>query len=122
MVARKARLSHHARLKKPEEYRRVFSGNPVKIQSKALTLLALPNVLEQPRLGITVSKKHVPLSIQRNRLKRLVRESFRAHQNELAPLDVVIMARSNIAELSNQEIIKHLNEHMNALVKKCEIS
>ncbi|GMQ96974.1 MAG: ribonuclease P protein component [Gammaproteobacteria bacterium] len=122
MATRQARLSHHARLKRPEEYHRVFSGNPVKIQSKALTLLALPNVLGQPRLGIAVPKKHVPLSVQRNRLKRLVRESFRAHQNKLMPLDIVIMARSNVAELSNREIVNRLNEQMDALVKKCGIS
>lgn len=46
------------------------------------------------RLGLVVAKKHLKRAVDRNRFKRLVRESFRAHQQQLEGLDVVVLARS----------------------------
>ena len=51
---------------------------------------------ERSRLGVVVSKK-VGGSVVRSRVKRLLRESFRLHQSELAqPLDLVLVARPSI--------------------------
>jgi len=58
--------------------------------------LHLPGA-ERSRLGVVVSKK-VSGSVVRSRVKRLLRESFRLHQYELAqPLDLVLVARPSIA-------------------------
>lgn len=46
------------------------------------------------RLGLVVAKKHLKRAVDRNRFKRLVRESFRSHQEQLAGLDVVVLARN----------------------------
>jgi ribonuclease P protein component len=45
------------------------------------------------RLGITVSKRVAPLAVQRNRIKRLVRESFRHRRAQLPPADYVLQAQ-----------------------------
>lgn len=52
------------------------------------------SVTTPARLGLVVAKKHLKRAIDRNRFKRLVRESFRSHQLQLAGLDVVVLARN----------------------------
>ena len=43
-----------------------------------------------PRLGLLVTRKHSRLSVERNRLKRYVREAFRLEQAALGPIDVLV--------------------------------
>ncbi|MGA2246194.1 MAG: ribonuclease P protein component [Verrucomicrobiota bacterium] len=50
----------------------------------------------QPRLGVITSKK-IGCAVQRTRARRLLRESFRRHQYDLAqPVDLVLVARNSI--------------------------
>jgi len=58
------------------------------------------------RLGVVVSGK-VGNSVARSRARRLLRESFRIHQHELAqPLDLVLIARPSIARKKLAEVEK----------------
>jgi ribonuclease P protein component len=43
-----------------------------------------------PRLGILVTRKHSALAVERNRLKRRIREAFRFEQESLGALDVLV--------------------------------
>lgn len=56
-------------------------------------VLASPNQLNVPRLGLSISAKSVGNSVNRNRVKRLVRESFRTHQHQLPNVDVVVNSK-----------------------------
>lgn len=62
----------------------------------------IANILPRPgrptaRLGVVTGKK-VGNAVARNRARRLMRESFRLHQHELAgPVDLVLVARPSIA-------------------------
>jgi ribonuclease P protein component len=61
--------------------------------SASFVMFALPNDAGHCRLGITVTRK-VGSSVQRNRIKRVLRDVFRRHRAELAPgLDLVLNAR-----------------------------
>ena len=42
------------------------------------------------RLGMLVSRKHSALAVERNRIKRCIREAFRLEQETLGPLDVLV--------------------------------
>ena len=59
-------------------------------------VLALPSESGHARLGITVSSK-VADSVVRNRVKRWLREAFRAASPALPPFDLVVIARSSAA-------------------------
>ncbi len=51
----------------------------------------------QPKLGVVTSKK-IGGAVERNRARRLLRESFRLHQHEfLQPIELVLVARNSIA-------------------------
>jgi len=44
----------------------------------------------KPRLGMLVSRKHAAAAVERNRIKRCIREAFRLEQERLGPLDVLV--------------------------------
>ena len=62
---------------------------------------------EQARLGITVTKK-IGGAVVRNRIKRRVREAFRHMRTEMAPYDVVVIARRGSDSLGSDEIANEL--------------
>ena len=62
------------RLKKEKDFKAVFNKGK-RLFSSSLTLVYLPS--EQLKVGFAVSKKHGG-SVTRNRIKRLLRESFRS--------------------------------------------
>lgn len=64
--------------------------------------------LNSSRLGLIVSKKNVKRAVDRNRFKRLIRESYRNRRNELPPLDIVVMARKGVEELDNKHLALQL--------------
>ena len=94
------------RLLKPSLYRRVFDQPSYRISRPELLLLARSNDLQFARLGMVVSKKSLPKAYQRNRVKRLIRESFRLIQHQLAGLDVIILSRREIADADNETVFR----------------
>jgi len=63
-----------------------------------------------PRLGITVSRR-VGAAVERNRIKRVVREWFRRERGGLAPgVDLVVIARSAAAGCGSAELGAALTE------------
>ena len=90
-----------SRLLNAGDYRTVFNGAKVKVSDKQLLILACPNQLSRPRVGLVIAKKHIRLANQRNRVKRLIRESFRLLQHELPNLDIVVLARPGLGSLDN---------------------
>jgi len=64
-----------------------------------------PNGLPHARLGLAISKRASKLAVERNRLKRLLRESFRRQRDHLPSVDVVVMAREQAVSLSGAELL-----------------
>jgi ribonuclease P protein component len=80
------------RLNHSKDYRHVFADG-VGVASQYFVLLGCPNSRETPRLGLAVAKKHLKRATDRNLAKRIVRESFRLHQNTLSGIDIVAMVK-----------------------------
>lgn len=94
------------RLLTPRQFKAVFDSPSGKVPGRNVLLLARENDLQHPRLGLVIGKKSVKLSVERNRIKRQIRETFRHHQLELAGWDIVIIARKGLAGLDNPELAK----------------
>jgi ribonuclease P protein component len=98
-------FTRELRLLTPAQFKTVFS-NPIKASSAEITLLAVPNEMQHPRLGLTVAKRHVKRANQRNRIKRVIRDSFRLNQHDLPPLDIVVLVRGGVLDMDNEQLRK----------------
>ena len=77
------------------------------------------NDLGHARLGITVSRRVSPKAVIRNRVKRVVRESFRMQQEQLKGLDVVVVARPPAAGPDRTVLREALQRHWKKAQKSC---
>lgn len=123
------------RLLKPYEYEQVFNatsqrplpgaarlppGSGYQSSHGGVTLRARRTGGEVPRLGLIISKKSIKRAVDRNRVKRITRESFRLCQSRLSGLDVVIMSRAGLGELSGTALRAVLDKHWDALARWME--
>ncbi len=76
-----------------------------------MTVLAVANDLDYPRLGTAVSIKAAGNAVRRNRIKRLIRESFRQYREPLTGLDLVVTVRNGLSDRSNPQILSLLDSH-----------
>lgn len=90
-------------LKKNQDFRNVYE-NGKSYADKYLVMYVLENNKNINRLGISASKK-VGNSVVRHRFARLVRESYRLHENIFnSGLDIVVVARKSAASVGFLEI------------------
>lgn len=114
---RHARLQKHAKLLKTVEFNRVFDKS-VRSSDRYFTVLARPSEQAMPRLGMAITKRKVRLAVSRNRLKRIIRESFRLAP-QIYAADYVVMAGQLCNHGSNVELLKSLDKHWKVLKQKC---
>lgn len=98
------RFQRDSRLLKPADFGEVFNGTELRGSTSQILMLAKANDKSSSRLGFVLAKKHIKNAVDRNRIKRLVRESFRLNRSEFQSLDIVVLARSGAVDLSNQEL------------------
>ena len=82
------------------------------------TVLFCQNELGYARLGLAIAKRRVRRATQRNRLKRLARESFRAAAVQLPATDIVVMAGPAAADADNATIFASLAQHWERVVRQ----
>ncbi len=100
------------------DFRRVFQQRR-KIASRHGALFVAANDLQHARLGIAVSRKVSRRAVERNRIKRQVREYFRLHHRQLGPVDVVFTAFPGCAGLDNAGVRAMLEMLWQRSKKRC---
>lgn len=73
-----------------------------------------------PRLGLVVSKKVSKKAVQRNRIKRRIREAFRHSQEQLADMDFIVIANPGISGEANGVLSRELMRLFEISQKKCQ--
>lgn len=93
MASQKFPASH--RLLNSSEFNAVFDANEMRLSKPGLLFLAKQNQRGFNRLGMVVGKKNTPRAVDRNTIKRRIRESFRRVLSEECSVDVVVLTRAN---------------------------
>ena len=106
------------RLLQSSDFKTVFDHAPFRASHQYVLILARPNSFNCPRLGLGIAKKNIRLPVERNRLKRLIRESFRHQQQYLTGLDVIVLARKGMDEMGNSVITEQLALQWQRLVRR----
>lgn len=115
------RFPRTSRLTTAAAYRGVFAA-AIRSSDGSLIVLAKGNGLKSARLGLAIAKRHVRRASDRNRIKRVARETFRLNQHKLAGIDFVVMARTAAIQADNESLSRSLLRHWAYLVKQCKLS
>lgn len=106
-------FARRQRLLDAAAFDRVFKDSR-RSADRYFTVLFRPNERGEARLGFAISRQKVRLAVGRNRLRRLVRESFRKH-TDLPAVDIVVLARDAAKSGPNRDILLSLERHWAAL-------
>lgn len=115
-----------SRLLTAADYQFVFDQVDVKQGGSYFTFLARLNNEGVHRLGIITAKRNIPKAVERNRIKRLIRESFRQTLKtpelislaNTASVDVIVLAKAGSKERPNPDILLALGKQWQKLTAK----
>ena len=85
-------------------------------------MIARPNGLGHARLGLAVGVRSAGNAVNRNRVKRVVREAFRYIHQELPAVDLVVNARPAAGKATNAEMTASVTTLWNRIRQRCEAS
>lgn len=110
-------LGKALRLSVQQDIKAIFD-NANAVRHPNLVLLGKSNELSYPRITIIVAKKNVKKANQRNRLKRLIRESFRLTQHPLAGNDFIVIVKQHLHEQANPDILAIMGQQWERYLKR----
>jgi len=116
-----ARFPRRARLQKPGEFKAAFERGS-RLNERWLTALVISNDSEQSRLGLAVPKKVAARAVDRNRIKRQIRESYRRQQPSLPSVDIVILARGGCVKATSPQLRDILDRLWKRIAASCAAS
>ena len=90
-----------------EGFSEIFSSPDKKHSTDNFLLLCKDNCLEHPRLGVAIRKKDIKLAVNRNRIKRKIKGSFRSKVLELQNKDYVVLVKKKLLD-DGEELNKDL--------------
>jgi ribonuclease P protein component len=120
---RRATFPVRAKLLKAIEFKRVFR-NPIVSSDRFFKVLARSNEGDYSRLGMAVSRQVDRHAVGRNRIKRVIRESFRqcfgqsfgvVMEKNSPGIDFVVLPRREAATICNRQLFQSLQAHWTCL-------
>ena len=88
--------------------------------SDVLVFFVKPNLLKRDRLGIAVTKKYGN-AVKRNKIKRLIRESFRTENNNLLSVDILVsmnLKKISKAKIAHEIVVTRINSSLKVAYEK----
>jgi ribonuclease P protein component len=112
-------LRPRLRLRRAADFRQLYASGR-RLGNELFTAVVRPNQLATPRLGMSVAARSVRRAVDRNRVRRVIRESFRARASALPPLDIVIGVRHAAQDATNARLRESLDRLWQKLASTCE--
>lgn len=111
-------FSRAQRLLSKSEFDAVYQSGR-KFGDPHFLIIAYNSQRSHPRLGLSVSARTVGNAVNRNRIKRIIRDSFRQISFRLPAVDIVVNTRNAASEASNATLRSSLENHWLTVVKRC---
>ncbi|MEL6869662.1 MAG: ribonuclease P protein component [Pseudomonadota bacterium] len=117
LMAGNQRFGKQRRLLNNAAFKRVFARSQ---RSSDALFTVRANYAQQPqaRLGLAISKRHARHAVQRNRIKRCVREVFRQQADSLRHADYVVVNHPPAATASKVALQRSIGNHLARLGAK----
>lgn len=99
------------RLVKGYQFDAVFKSRSISHRTDCIRILGRPNDEPYARLGLIVAKRILPRAVDRNRVKRLIRETFRHRAAELPAIDLIVQPLT-------RDVLHKLPTHLETLLDR----
>ena len=109
MTLSSAGLPRKVRVRRRADFA-ILKNSSGRVGSRCFQLRYAPNALGYARLGLAISKQVSKRAVERNRLKRMLRESFRCVRHRLPAVDLVVMAREQAAGTDGSLLLPQIDE------------
>jgi len=112
------RLPRTARLTDKPQFDRVHREG-LRVSDALFTVIAKPNEFGRPRLGMSVGIRAAGCAVNRNRVKRVIREHFRLTQQSLPAVDLVVNARPGAGKASRVDLARSIAALLTRMSERC---
>ena len=106
-------FSKENRILNSKEFSDVFDRAQYRVGCSEFLVLAIDTSLPSSRMGMVVGKKNTRLAVNRNKIKRVFRESYRKIAISMFSndcLDIVIITRPGVIKCSSEELFGQLSK------------
>lgn len=110
-------LPKSVRLLNKVEFQAVFA-HACTVADNKLVVFAGPNGCDFARLGLAISRKCSKRAVDRNRIKRAVREAFRGIRTELPARDFVVVGRVGAVKTGGLKLQDVLRQHLKKICQR----
>jgi ribonuclease P protein component len=119
--AARLRLGPDRRLRRSADFKRLYATGR-RFGNERFSAVVLANSEGMARLGLSVAARTLRRAVDRNRVRRLIRESFRLHQLRLPAVDIVVGVRNPVREANNSQLRGSLERLWQKISTACEPS
>ena len=109
------------RLRHAAEFKRLYAQGR-RLAADGFTAVIQPNDTGAARLGLSIAARILKLAVHRNRFRRIIRESFRHHQQRLPAVDIVVGLRIALRDADNAQLRRSLEKLWQKINASCERS
>ena len=94
----------------------------LRLGDSRFSMTVRPNDLGHPRIGLAIAARTVGKAVARNRVRRIIRESFRLAQHRLPPADIIVGARAGARDATAATLRASLDALWNKVALRCASS